>query len=79
MREQLNEQDIENVVGGTVIISKDNMVVGFSTTKEKFNLKNCTYKQARNLVDDLLDENPTLGNAAFDKLVKQTFQSKGWI
>ena len=79
MREQLNEQDIENVVGGTVVISKDKMAVGFSTTKEKYSLKNCTYKQARNLVDDLLDDNPNLSNAEFDQLAKKTLQSKGWI
>jgi hypothetical protein len=79
MREQLNEQEMENVVGGTVIISKDKMVVGFSTTKEKYNLKNCTYRQVRDLVDDLLEANPTLGNAAFDKLAKDTLSAKGWI
>lgn len=79
MREQINELDLEKVVGGTVIISKDKMSVGFSTTKETFKLKNCTYKQARNLVDDLLDDNPTLNNAEFDKLAKKTLQSKGWI
>lgn len=79
MREMLNEQDVENVVGGTVIISKDNMIVGFSTTKEKFNLKGCTYRQARDLVDDLLEDNPNLGNSAFDALVKKTMKAKGWI
>ena len=79
MREQINDQEMENVVGGTVIISKDYMNVGFSTTREKFDLKNCTFKQARNLVDDLLEENPNLSNAEFDQLAKKTLQSKGWI
>lgn len=79
MRENINEQSLENVAGGTVIISKDYMVVGFDTTQEKFNLKNCTYRDARNLIEDLKDANPTMSNAAFDQLAKQTLQSKGWI
>ncbi len=79
MREELNEKALEEVVGGTVIISKDYMNVGFSTTREKFDLKNCTYRQVRNFIDDLLDENPNLSNAAFDKLAKEKLQAKGWI
>lgn len=79
MKEPINEQALEGVVGGTVIISKDYMVVGFDTTKESFSLKNCTYKQVRDYVDDLLDENPTLSNAEFDALAKQKLQAKGWI
>ena len=79
MRQQLNEQAMEQVVGGTVIISRDYMMVGFDTTQEKFNLKNCTYKQVRDYVDDLLDDNPNLGNAEFDQLVKKNLQAKGWI
>ena len=79
MRVQMNEQDMEQVVGGTVIISKDYMNVGFSTTREKFDLKNCTYKQVRDFVDDLLEANPGLGNAEFDALAKKELQAKGWI
>ncbi len=79
MREKLNDQELEQVVGGAVIISKDYMNIGFSTTKEKFNLKKCTYREARNYVDDLLDDNPNLSNAAFDRLVKKKFHDRGWI
>lgn len=79
MRQQLNEQAMEQVVGGTVIISKDYMMIGFDTTQEKFNLKNCTYRQARDYVDDLLDSNPGLSNAEFDTLVKNGMKAKGWI
>lgn len=79
MREELNEQALDQVVGGTVIISKDYMTVGFSTTREKFSLKNCTFKQVRNYIDDLLEENPNLSNAAFDKLAKDNLKAKGWI
>ena len=79
MREQINDQEMENVVGGTVIISKDYNNIGFSTTREKFDLKNCTFKQARNYVDDLLEEHPEMSNAEFDNFVKNAFKAKGWI
>ena len=79
MREQINDQEMENVVGGTVIISKDYNNIGFSTTREKFDLKNCTFKQARNSVDDLLEEHPEMSNAEFDNFVKNAFKAKGWI
>ena len=37
------------------------------------------YAEARDLVDDLLEANPNLGNSAFDSLVKKTMKAKGWI
>lgn len=79
MKMEINENELEKVSGGTVIISKDNMHVGFSTMGEKYDLKNCTYKQARDYVDDLLDQNPKLSDAEFDALAKQKLQAKGWI
>lgn len=79
MKMQINDNELENVVGGTVIVSRDYMNVGFSTLGEMYSLKNCTYKQARDYVDDLLADNPKLTNEEFDKLAKQKLQAKGWI
>ncbi len=79
MREQINEQALEQVVGGTVVISKDKMKVGFTTTGEKFDLTNCTYRQARDFVEDLKEANPNMTNAEFDKYTKNQLKSKGWI
>lgn len=79
MRESINEQLLENVIGGTVIISKDYMIIGFSTTQEKFNLKNCSFKEVRDYIEDLLDANPNLNNAEFDALAKKNLQDKNWI
>ena len=79
MRKEINENEIEMVVGGTVIISKDNMNVGFSSTREKVNLKDCTYREARNFVEDLKDANPGLTNAEFDALTRQKLEEQGWI
>ncbi len=71
--------DLDNVVGGTVVISQDYMAVGFTTTGEKYDLMNCTYKEARNYVEDLLEANKNLSNAQFDALVKKELKNKGWI
>ena len=32
MKQMLNENDIEQVVGGTVVVSADKMKIGFTTT-----------------------------------------------
>ena len=79
MKKEINDNELENVVGGTVIISNDYHNVGFSTLGEMYDLKNCTYKQARDFVDDLKAENSKLTDAEFDALAKQKLQAKGWI
>jgi len=79
MRKELEDAQMDNVVGGTVIISKNYMNVGFSTLGEKYNLKNVTYEQARDYRDKLIKENPQMNNATFDKFCKQQFHDRGWI
>jgi hypothetical protein len=79
MKQEINELELESVVGGTVVISKDKMKVGFTTMGGSYKLVNCTYKQARNYVEDLKDANPGLTDAQFDALAKQNLQAKGWI
>lgn len=79
MRQEINENEVEKIVGGTVILSKDYNTVAFSTTRQKFSLQNCTYRQARDYVEDLKDENPGLSNAEFDALAMKKLQAKGWI
>ena len=78
-REINNEEALERIAGGTVYISRDTMRVGFSTTGERFSLVNCTYADARNLADDLWEANQTLGDAAFDALVKSEWAARGWL
>lgn len=79
MRQEINDQSLEKVVGGTVYISRDKMVVGFSSTREIFPLKNCTFRQANDAAQDLWEANQTLGDAAFDALVRDTFRDNNWI
>ena len=79
MRTELNEVEMEKVSGGTVYISRDYMQVAFSSSREVFSLRNCEYKDARNLADDLWEANKTLGDAEFDALVKNELRARGWI
>lgn len=79
MRLELNDEMMNDVNGGTVVISKNTMNIGFTTRGEKYALKNCTYRQARDLRDDLLEAHPELNNSQYDNLVYQEFKKKGWI
>lgn len=79
MKNELNDTQLDNVIGGTVIISEDYMNIGFTTLREMYNLKNCTFKDVRNFVGDLKDENKGLTNAAFDVLCRDELKARGWI
>lgn len=79
MRSELKDADMNSVVGGTVIISRDHMVVGFSTLGTKYSLKNVSYRDARNYVEDLKDANSGMSNAEFDSYCKSQLEAKGWI
>jgi len=79
MRKELSDIDVEQAVGGTVVISKDFMKIGFSTLGVRKKLKNCTFRDARNKVDDLYEANPGLSDQEFDQLVKDSFEQLGWI
>jgi len=81
MRSEINDSQLEEVVGGTVIVSEDYMVVGFSTLKTKHNLKNCTYRQVMNQVADWKDEAKAnnMTNAEFDVWVRDQMHARGWI
>ena len=71
MKKELNDAQVEEVVGGTVIISANYMRVGFVTTKESYKLNNVTYREARNYAEDLLDENRHLTSYANRKWLKK--------
>ena len=79
MREQLNDNALDTVVGGVVRLSGERMRIAFTTRKEAFNLQNCTYTQALVTVSTLYEENKHIGDAAFDNLVYNTFRDNGWI
>lgn len=79
MREKIDDAQMESVVGGTVIISKDYMNIGFTTLREKYDLKGVSYRDARNYVEDLKDQCSGMTNAEFDTYCRDQLQAMGWI
>lgn len=79
MRQEINMEDMEMVNGGVVYLSKDFMKVGFSTLRETYALKNCSYFEALALVDSVYDQHKLEGNAAVDAATKAALQAHGWI
>ena len=65
------------MAGGQVVLVKDTMRIGFSTLNERYDLK-CSWSEARNLKNDLLDAHSDMSEAAVDELCKKEFKSRGW-
>lgn len=78
-RKEINPEELENVTGGTVYLSKDFMKIGFSTLKQNYKLKGCTFGQALALTDAIYEQHKDEGNQAIDEAVKAAFEEKGWI
>ena len=81
MRQELFDDDLEQVSGGTVFLSKAKMMVGFEATGEKFKLKNCTYKDAWLLIDAMHDQYTNAGKTGseYEIAVRDAMKAKGWI
>lgn len=79
MKQEINDQDLENIVGGTVIISRDYMVISYTTIGKKKQLRNVDYRTARDFVDDLYEANPNLTGQEFDQLCYDRMHAKGWV
>ena len=79
MRTELSDLEVEQAVGGTVVISQDFMKIGFTTLGSTKRLRNCTFEEATSLVNQLYAANKDLSNEEFDTLVRDTFRAKGWI
>lgn len=79
MRAQIGMEDLDQVNGGVVYLSKDFMKVGFSTLKQTFSLQNCTFGQALSLVDSIYEQYKDQGDSMVDQKTKEALQAKGWI
>lgn len=79
MRELLDMDQLEQVSGGVVYLSKDWMKIGFSTLGETYSLKNCSFGSAYALADEVYEQYKSQGNEAVDRATKAAFQAKGWI
>jgi hypothetical protein len=80
MREQINEKDLETVVGGIVRVSGNRMQVAFTTRREVFRLKpGCDPDEAALQAQILYSQHKNEGDLAYETIVKQEFEKNGWI
>ena len=78
MREELKDNELEMVAGGTVVVSNIGNI-GFTSLGVKYRLQNVDWKTARNVAEDMYDQNIGMSDAEFDQLVLNTFMANGWI
>lgn len=79
MKKELKDQELENIVGGTVIVSGDKMRVGFTTLNEKYNLKNCTFDQVMGVIYSMYGQYTDTTGVSFDTAVRSALFDRGWI
>lgn len=79
MKHLLTDEQLEEVTGGVANISEESMFIAFTSTREFYNLENCSYEEAKNLVTRLEKENPGLSQAALDDIIKCAFIDHEWI
>lgn len=77
MREMINNEDLFQIAGGRVNLSREKNKIGFTTLAEGYELK-CSFEDARDLLTSLFSQYDT-SEAAFDQIVKDEFMSRGWI
>ena len=78
MKTEINDNELELVVGGTVVVS-DLGKVGFTTMGKKFKLQGVGWRTARNYAEELHDQHSNMSNSEFDQFVYNEFVAKGWI
>jgi len=79
MKQELNDQDLEQVVGGTVYVNTSKMRVSFTTLGEGAKLRNCEDYEVMALTSQLYGQYKSQGNLAYETAVKEAFKEKGWI
>lgn len=79
MRTEINNEELEQVTGGSVRLNTTKMMIGFSVTQKKFKLKNCSDTQAMILVATLYEQYKTAGDRAYEEATYKAFHDKGWL
>lgn len=78
MKIEINENQLEEINGGNVVLSGPLKLCGFSTLGKSYRIKG-DIKLMRNRLLELYDQNENMSSEAFDLLVEQDFIHKGWI
>jgi len=78
MREQINDQDMEEVVGGIVRVNGNRSRVGFTTLGIAFDYK-CSYGEALGLAASMYEQYKNSSQAEYETAVMNAMKAKGWI
>ena len=80
MKQQLNDMDLDQVVGGTVKISESRGQIKFTeiSGSTPYNLK-CTFSEATVLAAQMYGQYAGKSAAEYETACKAEFQRKGWI
>ena len=78
MREMINENQLDDITGGAVTLSKELNMCGFTTLSKIFKIK-AEFNLLRDRLNVLYDEYGYLSDKEFDTLVMNDFKEKGWI
>lgn len=79
MRHELKEEQLEQVVGGTVEFSGSKMRIGFTTLGEGYNVVNCSSSDAMDLVMTMYLTYKSQGDLVNEQKTKEAFMAKGWL
>lgn len=80
MRKEINDMELEQVCGGIVTLSANLGMVQFSSLGRTYMLKEgVNFKEVRNCLLGLYDENANMSDTDFDRLVARTFRANGYI
>lgn len=79
MRRELTNNEMENVVGGTVRLNTSRMRIGFTVLNCAYDLHNCEDYEAMNLVTYMYSIHKNEGDLAYEQATLAAFQANGWI
>lgn len=79
MRHELDDNQLEQVTGGTVEFSGTKMKIGFTVLGEGYKVVNCTKDEAMALVMMTYLQYKDQGDAVNEQKTKEAFQAKGWL
>lgn len=77
MREELLNDELEQVQGGVAFVNYNTMKVAFSTTRTAYQLKNCTGAEAQALCSSFIGK--CKDESDYDQKCINALSAKGWI
>ncbi len=78
MREQITNQDLEQVVGGIVRVNGNRSRVGFTTIGEAYDYS-CSYGDALGLAAEMYEQFKDSSQEEYEIAVRDEMMSRGWI